>query len=72
MLREDKALKLIELFILCDDFCNALTDWQTQQGTTPTTESGQLSDSEMFAITIFYHYSGAKCFEYYYRNCVQQ
>jgi len=71
MLREDKALKLIEIFILCDDFCNALTDWQTRQGTASPARSGQLSDSEMLAITIFYHYSGAKCFEYYYRNCVQ-
>lgn len=71
MLREDKALKLIEIFIACDDFCNALTHWQTQQGTAPTTQSGQLSDSEMLAITIFYHYSGAKCFEYYYRDQVE-
>ena len=28
MLREDKALKLIEIFIACDDFCNALIQWQ--------------------------------------------
>lgn len=71
MLREDKALKLIEIFITCDDFCNALTHWQTQQGKPCTTRTGQLTDSEMLAITIFYHYSGAKCFEYYYRNCVE-
>lgn len=71
MLREDKALKLIEIFILCDDFCHALTQWQTQQGDPPTQRVGQLSDSEMLAITIFYHYSGAKCFQYYYQNCVQ-
>ncbi len=71
MLREDKALKLIEIFIVCDDFCHALTGWQIQQGKRPTTRTGQLSDSEMLAITVFYHYSGAKCFEYYYRNCVE-
>lgn len=76
MLREDKALKLVEVFIVCDDFCNALTHWQTQQGQPVTCRSGQLTDSEMLAITIFYpggepHYSGAKCFEYYYRNCVE-
>jgi hypothetical protein len=71
MLREDKALKLIEIFITCDDFCNALTQWQTQQGTLPTTRAGELSDSEMLAITIFYHHSGAKCFEYYYRDWVE-
>lgn len=71
MLRQDKALKLIEVFIVCDDFCNALTNWQTQQGQPVTCRAGQLTDSEMLAIVIFYHYSGAKCFEYYYRNCVQ-
>lgn len=71
MLREDKALKLIEIFILCDDFCNALTQWQIQQGNPPTQRAGQLTDSEMVAITIFYHYSGHKCFQYYYQNCVQ-
>lgn len=72
MLREDKALKLIEIFIACDDFCNALTSWQTQQRKTVRARSGQLSDSEMLAITIFYHYSGAKCFEYYYHDYVEQ
>lgn len=76
MLREDKALKLIEVFIVCDDFCNALTQWQAQQGNSPTRRVGQLCDSEMLAITIFYpggepHYSGHKCFQYYYQNGVQ-
>lgn len=58
MLREDKLFKLIDIFITCDDFCNALTHWQTQQGCRPTTRKSDLSDSEMLAITIFYHYSG--------------
>ena len=71
MLREDKALKLIEIFITCDDFCNALTAWQIQQHTRPTIRPGELSDSEMLTITIFYHHSGAKCFEYYYRDWVK-
>jgi hypothetical protein len=71
MLREDKAFKLIEIFIACDDFCKALTQWQAQQGCLPTCRTGELSDSEMLAITIFYHYSGAKCFDYYYHNCVE-
>lgn len=71
MLCEDKALRLTHIFIVCDDFCTALTDWQRQQGTLPTTKAGELSDSEMLAITIFYHYSGAKCFEYYYQDWVR-
>lgn len=58
MLREDKEFKLIEIFITCDDFCNALTQWQSQQGCLPTTRKGDLSDSEMMALTVFYHYSG--------------
>lgn len=70
MLCEDKTLRLIDIFIVCDDFCNALTDWQRQQGCLPITKAGELADSEMLAITIFYHYSGAKCFEYYYRDQV--
>jgi hypothetical protein len=71
MLREDKTLKLIEIFIVCDDFCNSLTRWQVQQGCLPTTRQGEMSDSEMLTLVIFYHFSGYKCFEYYYRNCVQ-
>ena len=71
MLREDKVLKLIEIFITCDDFCNALTQWQTQQGSLPTIRQGELTDSEMLAITIFYHHSGAKCFQYYYQDWVE-
>ena len=58
MLREDKTLKLIEIFIVCDDFCNALTRWQTQQGCLPTTRRGEMSDSEMLTLVIFYHFSG--------------
>ena len=49
----------------------ALIEWQTQQGCLPTTRKGDLSDSEMMALTVFYHYSGYKCFQYYYYNCVQ-
>jgi hypothetical protein len=71
MLCEDKKDRLIEIFLLCDDFCKALTTWQHQQGVTPTARSGQLSDSEMLAIVIFYHYSGAKCFQYYYQDWVE-
>jgi hypothetical protein len=71
MLREDKANKLIEIFIVCDDFCKALTQWQTQQNCLPTSRQANLSDSEMLAITIFYHHSGAKCFQYYYQHWVE-
>lgn len=72
MLCEDKALRLTHIFIVCDDFCNALTEWQARQGTLPTCRTGELCDSEMLAITIFYHYSGAKCFQYYYQDWVER
>lgn len=71
MLCESKALKLIELFIVCDDFCKALTQWQLQEGKPVKTRCSQLSDSEMLTILIFYHYSGSKCFRYYYQDWVQ-
>jgi Transposase DDE domain len=71
MLCESKALKLIELFIVCDDFCKALTQWQLQEGRLVKTRSSELSDSEMLTIVIFYHYSGSKCFRYYYQDWVQ-
>lgn len=71
MLCESKALKLVELFIICDDFCNALTQWQSQQGILPIGRAGQLIDSEMITILVFYHHSGYKCFQYYYQFCVE-
>lgn len=72
MLYEDKALKLTEIFILCDDFAKAYQHWceQQQPNQTPGPAS-QLSPSEVMTITIFYHYSGAKCFQYYYQDWVQ-
>jgi Transposase DDE domain len=71
MLREDKANKLIEIFIVCDDFCKELTRWQSQQPDYKPKRVSQLTDSEMMTIAIFYHYSGAKCFQYYYEYWVE-
>lgn len=31
---------------------------------------GHLSPSEVMAITIYYHFSGYKCFKYYYQECI--
>ena len=68
MLREDKTLKLIEIFIVCDDFCNALADWQTRQGCLPTTRQGEMSDSEMLTLVVFYHFSGYNRVDFYGLN----
>lgn len=65
--------KLIEIFISCDDFCKLYNQWlaskslASKQTNTPKTA---LSDSEIMSILIYYHYSGYKCFQYYYTNLV--
>lgn len=66
--------KLINMFILLDDFCQAYQAWsKTRQiGSSPkeTLRQGQLSDSEVLTILVYYHYSGYKCFAYYYKHMV--
>jgi hypothetical protein len=66
--------KLIHMFILLDDFCKAFRIWQEskQMGTAPK-KAGRpsgLSESEVLAILIYYHYSGYKCFAYFYKDMV--
>lgn len=64
--------KLIEIFCSCDDFCSLVR--QSQQAYHPaarkSTREPLLSDSEIMSIAIFYHFSGYKCFEYYYRQAI--
>jgi hypothetical protein len=71
MLTQDKEHKLIELFFHLDEFCIALQQWklQTNRLTRPTRQP-DLSDSELMSICVFYHYSGYKCFQYYYQQMV--
>lgn len=74
MLSKDKEDKLIEIFIRVDDFCQFLDDWL---GSNPQPEfprprfEGIMQLSEILTIIIFYHYSGYKCFQYYYQEQVQ-
>lgn len=72
MLSKDKEDKLIELFIVVDDFCLALERWkQTQaQYRQAVTRQPVMSDAEMLTLLIFYQMSGYKCFEYYYEEMV--
>ena len=70
MLTKDKENKLIELFIAIDDFCVALDQWKQGRYPTPT-RTPDLSDSELMCICVFYHYSGYKCFQYYYQQLVE-
>ena len=67
---------LISIFIDIDDSCQLMEDYVQKhwlnshsQSSNPT-RVPRLSPSEMMTILIFYHYSGYKCFEYYYRRLV--
>lgn len=66
--------KLIHMFILLDDFCKAFRTWQeSRQMGEVTKKTGciaQLTESEILVILIYYHYSGYKCFAYYYKDMV--
>jgi len=71
MLTQDKENKLIELFFHLDEFCIALQEWQQPTHPLPRpTRKPALSDSELRSICVFYHYSGYKCFQYYYQQMV--
>jgi hypothetical protein len=62
--------KLIEIFVFTDDFCKLLDRWLQENGHQLPRFKGGLSISEVLTILIFYHHSGFKCFEYYYRRMV--
>lgn len=81
MLDQSTEKKLIEIFMACDDFCLALQTWQAKThlagvaqprvlGAGTPGPARQLADSEALCLVIFYHYSGYKCFEYYYQRLV--
>lgn len=67
-------MRLIHMFILLDDFCKAFHSWQQSsqlgEASVASARQPQLSSSEILAILIYYHYSGYKCFAYYYQDMV--
>ena len=74
MLSKDKEDKLIEIFIAVDDFCQFLDEWlasNPEPGFRKPRFEGIMQVSEILTIIIFYHYSGYKCFQYYYQEQVQ-
>jgi hypothetical protein len=74
MLSKDKEKTLIEIFIAIDDFCIQLHKWkQSQPERFPVGnwDKPVMSKSELMSICVFYHYSGYKCFQYYYQQMVQ-
>lgn len=66
--------KLIHMFILLDDFCKAFSTWQESrqlgEGPKKVGRTCELAESEVLTILIYYHYSGYKCFAYYYKYMV--
>ena len=77
MLDEIKEKMLYQIFMDVDDFCLELGKFL--QGRCLSTQTAKrympqclMSESEIVALLIFYHYSGYKCFQYYYENLVQR
>ncbi len=64
------TLKLTEIFISCDDFCQQFQHYSMSQAYEPARKERQMCDSEMMSILIFYHHSGMKCFKYYYEQII--
>ena len=68
--------KLVEIFIKCDDFMLELEDFFSKHSL-PNLDKHILKKerlmtrSEMMTIVIFYHYSGFKCFKYYYKIVIK-
>ena len=68
-------LKLIEIFCQVDDFVSSLEKLSSKSligsGSPHAVNKPSLSHSEMMTIEILYHLSGYKCFEYYYKDLVE-
>jgi hypothetical protein len=62
--------QLLEIFIWTDDFVKAVDQICLPVRVGQRRRVPGLASSEMLTILIFYHHSGYKCFEYYYKRCV--
>lgn len=67
--------KLIEIYVNCDDFLkdflkNYHQSTLEMSGIRKPTREPDLSPSELMSISIYYHLSGYKCFQYYYSQIV--
>jgi hypothetical protein len=66
------TLKLTEIFINCDDFCQQFQLHCLQEGYEKEVKPRQMHESEMMTILIYYHHSGMKCFKYYYEQIISK
>ena len=69
--------KLVEIFIECDDFLKGINEFLDAHALPDVhnvrkKRARQLSESEMMTIIIYYHFSGFKCFKWYYRHIVKK
>jgi len=62
--------KLVEIFVMCDDFCKKFSQYHLDNGFQSEPPTQGMCESEIITIVIFYHLSGFKCFKYYYRCIV--
>ena len=70
------STKLVEIFINCDDFFQEIEQQRyahcfPESDDLRTKKKRQMSESEMMTIVIFYHYSGFKCFKWYYNLVIR-
>jgi len=74
MLNEDKESMLYQIFMDVDDFTKSLDRFERGHhlgsGGKRPGRSRSMSESEVMSILIFYHYSGYKCFQYYYESLI--
>jgi len=65
--------KLVDIYVNCDDFLKDFLKSFTQHqldSQRSITRSPCLSPSEIMSICVYYHMSGYKCFQYYYKEIV--
>ena len=74
MLNEDKETLLYQIFLDVDDFIKALDTFERKHrlaaGSVRPGPKRSMFESEVLSILIFYHYSGYKCFQYYYKSLI--
>ena len=68
--------KLTEIFIECDDFLKGIEGFLATHSLPSemkhqSKRSRKMNHSEMMTIIIYYHYSGFKCFKWYYNLVVR-
>lgn len=69
--------KLTEIFIECDDFLKGINEFIDARSLPDPNGSAKkqerkMTESEMMTIMIYYHFSGFKCFKWYYNYVIKK